>query len=296
MSNRVSSLVYSRQVGSPVRKAVLVYCADRASDDGSGVFASKTTMAMHLEFGRSTVIRTINELVAEGILVPTGKRRCRTGATIVYSIDLSRVEGLPKLKDDTGAQAEKYEAQGVPERDTSHPGSGPHAVPERDPSRSGTQAVPERDPMPSQSGTQTILRTIPEPSNESSKAEDPVSIIAQIAGQEAAQSFAAYRRQMKKPLSLTAARRLVKALSQIEAEGGNAADALGMAEERGWQTVKPDWYFSRSKHEQNERPYHPASQRRDKPLRAASAGDAFAERLAFVGSSRRSPETDWGFG
>lgn len=101
---------------------------------------------------------------------------------------------------------------------------------------------------------------------------------------------------MKKPLSLTAARRLVKALSQIEAEGGNAADALGMAEERGWQTVKPDWYFSKSKHEQNERLHHPASQRRDKPLRAASAGDAFAERLAFVGSNRGSPQTDWGFG
>jgi hypothetical protein len=36
MSRKVATLVYSKQVGSMARKAVLAYFADRANDDGSG--------------------------------------------------------------------------------------------------------------------------------------------------------------------------------------------------------------------------------------------------------------------
>lgn len=145
MSNKVSVLVYSRKVGSPIRKAVLAYFAERASDNGSGVWASKTTIAAEIECGRSTVIRTINDFVKEGLLVPVGTRPCRNGETVEYAIDLDAIRALP----------------GVDEAVT-RPAAGP--VPERDPSQSGTPPVPQRDPYPSRSGTQTIIGTTIEPS------------------------------------------------------------------------------------------------------------------------------------
>ena len=63
------------------------------------------------------------------------------------------------------------------------------------------------------------------------------------ASSEAVDSFIAYRRKAKKPISDTAAKRLAVSLQEIFNAGGNTDDALGLAEERGWQTVKPEWYF-----------------------------------------------------
>lgn len=63
------------------------------------------------------------------------------------------------------------------------------------------------------------------------------------ASSEAVDSFIAYRRKAKKPISDTAAKRLAASLQEIFNAGGNTDDALGLAEERGWQTVKPEWYF-----------------------------------------------------
>ena len=64
-----------------------------------------------------------------------------------------------------------------------------------------------------------------------------------MASENAASSFVAFRKQIKKPLTATAAGRLRGSLSQIKAQGGDPDDALGMAEERGWQSIKPEWYF-----------------------------------------------------
>lgn len=138
MSHKVTTLVYSRKAGSAARKAILAYMADRASDDGSGIWASKQTIADDLECGRSTVIRVCNEFVAEGILVETGKRKCANGATVEYGINLAAVAAL-----------ESIAKRGKPSQ------SG--TSPDMDPSQSGTPPVPERDPKASQSGTLTIL-------------------------------------------------------------------------------------------------------------------------------------------
>lgn len=138
MSHKVTTLVYSRVVGSAVRKGVLSYMADRASDDGRGVWCSKQTIADETEFGRSTVIRTCNEFVKEGILIPTGTRKCANGSTVEYALNLDAIRALQKVE---------RSAKG------SHSGTSP----DLDPSQSGTPLVPERDPKPSQSGTQTTL-------------------------------------------------------------------------------------------------------------------------------------------
>ena len=151
MSYLVSTLVYSRRVGSPVRKAVLAYFAERANDNGGGVWASKPTIAASIECGRSTVIRTINDFVAEGILREVGRRPCRGGSTTEYAMNLDAIAMLPSVDDE------------APIHET-RPAAGP--VPEQDPSQSGTPPVPQRDPHPSRSGTQTIIGTIIEPSEE----------------------------------------------------------------------------------------------------------------------------------
>lgn len=79
--------------------------------------------------------------------------------------------------------------------------------------------------------------------------ETPAEILSHHATKEAADSFVAWRKRTKKPLSETAALRIAKTLAAINAAGGDASDALGMAEERGWQTIRPDWYFKAVKEE-----------------------------------------------
>jgi hypothetical protein len=79
--------------------------------------------------------------------------------------------------------------------------------------------------------------------------ETPSEILAHHASKEASDSFIAWRKKAKRPLTETAALRIAKTLAAIVAAGGDASDALGMAEERGWQTIRPDWYFKQVKAE-----------------------------------------------
>jgi hypothetical protein len=99
LSRTVATLVYSRKTGSLTRKAVLAYCADRASDDGRGVWASKQSIADEIECDRRTVIRTMNALIAEKILIPVGTRSCQGGATVEYNINIEAIEKLPLVRE-----------------------------------------------------------------------------------------------------------------------------------------------------------------------------------------------------
>jgi len=96
MSNRLLNLVYSRKVGSVTRKAVLIYMADRANDDGGSIWTAKQTIADACECSKRAVQKAIAEMVAEGILIETGRRALRTGGhTTVYAIGLGALETLP---------------------------------------------------------------------------------------------------------------------------------------------------------------------------------------------------------
>lgn len=97
MSGRLVSRVHSKVVGTAPRKAVLVCCAAHANDDGSGVWASKQTIANQTEFARSTIIKIINEFVAEGLLVNTGVRKCSNGVTVNYCLNLAALNALPDV-------------------------------------------------------------------------------------------------------------------------------------------------------------------------------------------------------
>ncbi|MEP3052516.1 hypothetical protein [Ascidiaceihabitans sp.] len=94
MSWRVAKECAERRFGSAPRKQIIMFLADKASDDGSGIWCSKGTIQRHTELGETTVKRTVREFLKEGILVETGARTCKNGFTVVYRIDLTKVEAL----------------------------------------------------------------------------------------------------------------------------------------------------------------------------------------------------------
>lgn len=51
MSWKVANLCAGRRFGSPVRKQIIMFLADKASDDGSGIWCSKGTIQRHTELG-----------------------------------------------------------------------------------------------------------------------------------------------------------------------------------------------------------------------------------------------------
>ena len=73
--------------------------------------------------------------------------------------------------------------------------------------------------------------------------ETPADILAHHADFEACHSFICWRRTIRKPLTERAAMMIAKTLSVINAGGGDATEALDMAQEHGWQTIKPEWYW-----------------------------------------------------
>lgn len=94
MSWKIANLCSNRIFGSAARKQIIMFLADKASDDGSGIWCSKGTIQRHTELGESTVKRTISEFLKEGILIETGRRPCKNGFTVIYRIVLARVMAL----------------------------------------------------------------------------------------------------------------------------------------------------------------------------------------------------------
>jgi hypothetical protein len=122
MSHHVVSLVEKKRLGSTARKAVMIYCARRADDDGSGIWSSKATIAAACELGRRVVIKIMQEFVAEGLLAPSGRRACANGHTVEYDIDLAAIERLQDVDRCTGSTR----APRAPVHDE-HPTSAPRA-------------------------------------------------------------------------------------------------------------------------------------------------------------------------
>ena len=135
MSRHVASLVYSRKVGSLLRKAVLAYVADVADHDGSGVWSSKQRIADEIEASRRGVIDCIKSLVDDGILVEVGKRKCANGFTMEYAIDLDVVSSLPIMPHHKGDPCKSAQVQEV------HPTRAPSS---HDPCTQFTQTVLNR--------------------------------------------------------------------------------------------------------------------------------------------------------
>lgn len=107
MSNHLVSTVYKRRLGSMLRKSVLALLADKASDDGRGIWASKQTIADELDCSKRAVIETVKAFIAEGILRETGTHKVATGHTIEYAIIVEVVEALPLVESEKARQRRK---------------------------------------------------------------------------------------------------------------------------------------------------------------------------------------------
>lgn len=116
MSLRVIALCRSRIFRTHTMKHVIKEMADRASDDGSGIWCSKQTLANDTGLSKDGVKKAIKELLALGLIEETGKRRYRNYYTKIYRIVLEEVELLPSVVAFTGC--EDHPAQGDTETAT----------------------------------------------------------------------------------------------------------------------------------------------------------------------------------
>lgn len=192
MSWRVAKECAERRFGSAPRKQIIMFLADKASDDGSGIWCSKGTIQRHTELGASTVKRTIKEFLDEGILIETGqKKRCKNGHTIVYRLILAKVTLLELTREpdlETGITVDPVQTE---------PGTRPMV-----------------DPVPSPPRTPNNPKTIPKPPPRKREDAD---------GLEAGKILAAY------PSDRLRDKQACLALIEDALNGGIAADEMLLA-------------------------------------------------------------------
>lgn len=94
MSKLLTNIIYSKICGSMPRKAILLALAERANDDGSGVWVSKSRVSKEVECCRKTVRTTIEEMEADGLLTKVGKRQGPNGYTDIYHIQVRMIMAL----------------------------------------------------------------------------------------------------------------------------------------------------------------------------------------------------------
>ena len=76
----------------------MVLLADKASDDGTGIWASKQRMADELCCSKQTVINTLKRLIEDGLVVEVGQRKCANGFTIEYAINVQNLDQIELTK------------------------------------------------------------------------------------------------------------------------------------------------------------------------------------------------------
>lgn len=126
------------------RKSILAYCAERANDDGSGVWASKVRIANEVECSKQTVISTLNAFVEEGIMCEVGKRKSPHGYTVEYAINIGLVMALPDAFEDafTTGETRGPKLDGSNELTPRGQTVGPQEVKPVDPNRPRTVLKP----------------------------------------------------------------------------------------------------------------------------------------------------------
>ena len=208
------------------RKAVLAYMADRANDDGSGIWASKQRIADEIEASKKTVIRIVKELEADGLLEATGKRRTQGGHTVVYRIVLSEVQKLQRtIGHDEGVEVDENQSHHAP-TNQSHGVTGPkmhrsHGV---------LQSSPTVSPKPSRNRPIGLADAKPK----RAKVIRPDEVSAAI--------WRDYNRQRRKPITDTALEGLKREAAKA---GWPLEDALQEATMRGWDGFKASWVEDR---------------------------------------------------
>ncbi|MEL7445078.1 MAG: hypothetical protein AAGK02_04610 [Pseudomonadota bacterium] len=188
MSRSLVTLLYKHKAGSMLRKSVLVAMADRANDDGTGVWISKQRIADEIEASRQGVVNAIKGLIADGLLVEVGERKCANGWTMEYTLGVEAIAALPirTVKADPSKSVGVNKVSRPPNHVgvTPQPGVG-------DPPTQFTQTVHNR-PEPSPIGESVRDAPAP-PSKQKSKPKKrraPLTVVPEgFALSEAARSF-----------------------------------------------------------------------------------------------------------
>ena len=230
MSIKVMASVWADGPPDTSDRFVLLALADYANDDGecwpsiAGLMA-KTCMS---ERGVQTVLR---RLVAGGFVsIQVGGGRSKNSTYTVKTPHLTAETPHQKtrIQDKTPQAMPPLEVE-TPQQTT----ETPHLT-----ALNPAPCAPE----PSV--------TIIEPSEKEEVAQAPSSaavrkVLIEFASPAAVTSFMAYRSRVKGgALTVTGAKRLATHLRNVIDRGGDPDDALGMAEEKGWKSVEPDWYFN----------------------------------------------------
>lgn len=157
MSYVVEAFCDARRFGSAARKQIAMYLANKAGDDGAGIWCSKHTIARHTELSLATVKRTIREFLAEGILEETGMlRACDHGHTVIYRIALEVVAELESLRPKKGSAATGVTVNPVqpepptgvtvnPRQGSGRPPNNPRNNSKKPPTRAGAGEVADSD-------------------------------------------------------------------------------------------------------------------------------------------------------
>lgn len=140
MSTQCTSWAYRCRVGNATAKAVLLYLADRASDDGTGAWPSVSTICKVTEFRERSVRNALTYLEAHGFilrgdqrhaaLAPRGRTRPRQYRSVVWDLAVdTEPERLSAWLDST--HASEHEGDGADKLvNPDGPGTKGHAVPD----------------------------------------------------------------------------------------------------------------------------------------------------------------------
>ena len=217
MSRSVATLVYSRRIGTMARKAVLAYCADRANDDGTGVWASKQRIADEIECSRQTVISVMRGLVADGLLIENGKRKCTNGFTTEYAVAIEAVAMLPSAKHDDDAPVQILTGQKL----------GP-----------STGFTPSRQPAlhePSMNRPKVDQTMSAQPKRRGK----PAPVLPDGVSAEQWASFIEMRRRIGAALTETAKSLVLGKLARLADDGQPPGEILDQSTMNGWRGIFP---------------------------------------------------------
>lgn len=122
MSVRISSMVWRARLQS-TEKLVLLYLADKANDDGEGIWPSVDTIGAECGLSDRTARRQLGKLEEYGILA----KEERPGRTNMWRIDKEKLEGWEPAKPQKGplTKCQPYPGQNVsptPAKLSAHPG------------------------------------------------------------------------------------------------------------------------------------------------------------------------------
>ena len=230
MSHEATNWALKQRGLLPGTKLVLWYLADRYHPD-HGCFPRQSTLAYDCEMSRSTVNVHLIRLEEAGVLRREQRWNYEEGRadSTLYILGCT-----PEYAQDPGEQSPESGHSKNPKAES---GNRADQSPESNQSR-------VRNPDPNlvivTSNRTSKARSREKPKSDSEKIKE---ILEEFAEPASVLSFCMFRKVIKKPLTITAAKRIAATLVEIRDKGGDPDDALGMCEEKGWQSILPDWYF-----------------------------------------------------